>query len=111
MTDKIVVFTTCGSEEEASRIAEHLVQQRLAACVSFLPALQSVYHWRGAIERSQEFLLIIKSTREKLESLEAGICKLHSYEVPEIIAVPVVAGAAPYLEWMDRELARSPEPG
>jgi periplasmic divalent cation tolerance protein len=105
MTDKIVVFTTCASADEARRIAGELIAQRLAACVNLLPPVRSVYHWKGAIEEGEETLMIIKSTRPLFEQLQAAIARLHSYEVPEIIALPIVAGAASYLAWMSQELA------
>lgn len=106
MTDKIVVLTSCASAEEARRIGGELIAQRLAACVNLLPPVRSVYHWKGAIEEEEEILMIIKSSRPLFEQLKAAIARLHSYEVPEIIALPIVDGAAPYLSWMDKELAR-----
>ena len=106
MTDKIVVLTTCGSADEARRIARELIAQRLAACVNLLPPVRSVYHWKGAIEEAEETLMIIKSTRRLFEPLQAAIAGLHSYEVPEIIALPIVEGAASYLAWMGAELDR-----
>ena len=104
MTDKIVVLSTCGTQEEADRLATLLVEKRLAACVNVLPGVQSVYHWRGAVERSQEFLLVIKSSRELFDRLCTALSTGHTYETPEVIALPIVAGAEPYLEWLDREL-------
>lgn len=100
MTDKIVVLCSCASEDEAGRIAEALIAARLAACVTMLPKVQSVYRWKGAVERSEEFLLIIKSSREIFERLRTEIARLHSYEVPELLALPVVEGAPAYLAWM-----------
>jgi periplasmic divalent cation tolerance protein len=104
MTDKIVVFCACGSDREARRISEALIEMRLAACVTILPKVQSVYRWKGAIERSEEFLLIIKSSRGIFERLRVEIARLHSYQVPEVLALPVVDGAASYLQWMTQEL-------
>ena len=104
MTDKIVVFTTCANEDEAGRIASSLVEKRLAACVSIMPKVSSVYRWNGAIERSEEVLLIIKSSRGNFSRLRSEIERMHSYQVPEIIALPVVDGADSYLEWMTREM-------
>jgi len=106
MTDKIVVFTTCASPDEAHRIAGDLITQRLAACVNLLPPVRSVYHWKGAIEEGEETFMIIKTSRSLFEQLKAAILRLHSYEVPEIIALPIIDGAAPYLAWMDKELAQ-----
>ena len=103
MTDKIVVLCSCGSTEEADRIAGGLVEAKSAACVSILPGARSVYRWQGAVERSTEWLLIIKSRRDLFPRLRAEIERLHSYEVSELIALPVVDGSAAYLDWIDRE--------
>jgi len=105
MTDKIVVLSTCGSVEEAGRIARELVEKRLAACVNIVSGVRSIYRWKGAVEDDGEVLLVIKSSRALFERLRAEIEKLHSYEVPEVIAVPVVDGSERYLAWLDRELA------
>jgi|ERR1051326_4383202 periplasmic divalent cation tolerance protein len=107
MTDKIVVFSTCASAEEARRIAADLIGQRLAACVNLLPPIRSVYHWKDAIEDGEETLMMIKSSRPLFERLKAAIVRLHSYDVPEIIALPIVDGNASYLAWMDKELAQT----
>lgn len=104
MTDKIVVFSTASSAEEAEKIARGLVDGRLAACVNVVPGLRSYYRWRGKIEDSAEFLLVIKSTREHFEALRTLLEKLHSYEIPEVIAMPVLDGTQNYLNWMDGEL-------
>jgi periplasmic divalent cation tolerance protein len=104
MTDKIVVLSTCGSAEEAERIARSLVEKRLAACVSLIPGVRSIYRWKGAIEDSQEVLIVIKSSRALLNELRMEIEKMHTNEVPEVIAMQIVDGAEAYLEWMDREL-------
>jgi len=110
MTDKIVVLTTCTSDEEAARIARAVVEKRLAACVSVMPAVRSFYRWKGAIEDDQESLMVIKSSRALFDQLRVEIEKLHSYELPEVIAVPIVDGSEGYLEWLDRELAAKLEP-
>ena len=107
MTDKIVVFSTCDSEEQAGRIARALVEQQLAACVNILPGARSIYQWKGQIEDAAEWMLIIKSRRDLMEQLRAAIGKIHSYEVPELLAVPVVDGSESYLAWLDRELGAS----
>ncbi len=104
MTDKIVVFSTCGTAEEAERIARHLVERRVAACVQITAGVRSIYHWQGKLESEEEFRLTIKSRRDLFDSLCAEIRRAHSYEVPEIVALPVVDGGANYLAWMDREL-------
>ena len=105
MTDKIVVFSTCSSREEAARIARDLVDSRLAACVNMIPAVNSVYRWQGAIEEAEEVALIIKSSRALFDALRARIEKLSSYTTPEVIAVPIVDGSAAYLQWMNTGLA------
>jgi periplasmic divalent cation tolerance protein len=110
MTDKIVVLTNCGSAEEAAKIARALVEKKLAACVNVMPAVRSFYRWKGVIEDEQESLLVIKSSRALFNDLRVEIEKLHSYEVPEVIAVPIVDGSEGYLEWLDRELAAKLEP-
>jgi periplasmic divalent cation tolerance protein len=105
MTDKIVVLTNCGSADEAAKIARALVEKKLAACVNVMPSGRSFYRWKGVIEDQQELLLVIKSSRALFNDLRVEIEKLHSYEVPEVIAVPIVDGSEGYLEWLDRELA------
>jgi len=104
MTDKIVVLSTCETEEEAVRVARHLVEKKLAACVNILPQARSVYRWKGKIEEASEFVLIVKSRRDLFDALRAEIVELHSYELPEVIALPLVDGSAEYLAWLDREL-------
>lgn len=100
-TDKRVVLVTCGSAEEAVRIAQALVEQRLAACVNVLTApVHSIYRWKGTVESSEETLLVIKTSRRRLAALEAAVRKLHSYDVPECIALPIVAGSKAYLDWI-----------
>src|SRR5271170_1774813 len=102
MTDKRVVLVTCGSEEEASRIACALVGERLAACVNiFESPVRSVYRWKGRIETAMEHLLVIKTRRARLRGLEAAVKRLHSYHTPEIISLPVAEGSRAYLAWHD----------
>src|SRR5919199_6762276 len=99
-TDAIVVLMTAGSREEAARLADILVVARLAACVQILPEIESVYHWKGNVERAPEILLLAKTTQANFTALEAAVRALHSYETPEIIALPITAASAPYLEWL-----------
>ena len=103
-TNAIVVFMTAASGEEATRLAEMLVGAHLAACVQILPEMESVYRWEGKIERQSEVLLLAKTTQSKFDELEREVRALHSYETPEIIAVPVTAGSSPYLEWLNSSL-------
>lgn len=105
MTDKIVVFSTCASEEEAAKVARGLIEDRLAACVTVIPGARSIYRWQDAIESATEYLLIIKSSRPLFERLRAALEQMHSYEIPEVIALPVVQGAASYMNWLDGELS------
>jgi periplasmic divalent cation tolerance protein len=104
MTDKIIVVSTCASEEEAERLARILVGERLAACVNVIPRVRSFYHWKGALESGDECLLLIKSSRELFASLKSAIEKVHSYEIPELVALPIVEGAENYLEWISANL-------
>ena len=102
MTDKFVVLVTCGSTVEAKRIARAVVEARLAACVNILPgAVSSIYRWKGKIDTTRERLLLIKTSRKHLAKLQAAVERLHSYEVPEFIALPVATGSRKYLRWMD----------
>ena len=100
-TDAIVVFMTAANGEEATRLAEMLVGAHLAACVQILPEMESVYRWQGKIERQSEILLLAKTTRAKFTELEREVRALHSYDTPEIIAVSIVDGSAPYLDWLN----------
>ncbi len=106
MTDKIVVFVTAGSLAEARKIAKHLVRKRLAACVNMTQPVRSVYRWKGKVEQAKEYLLVIKTTRDMFKKLESEVLKTHSYATPEIICLPIIEGAADYLEW----IAKSVEP-
>lgn len=99
--EAIVVLMTAVNGEEAARLAELLVGAHLAACVQILPEMESVYRWEGKIERQAEVLLLAKTTRSKFEELEREVRALHSYDTPEIIALPIVAGSAGYLEWLN----------
>ena len=104
MTDKIVVLSTCANEEEAERLGRALLEQRLAACVSVVPGIRSMYHWKGAIESAAECLLLIKTSREQFPNVSTTLQKAHSYELPEVLALPVLDGSVTYLEWMGKHL-------
>lgn len=106
MTDKVVALVTTGSTKEARKIAKTLVEERLAACVNVLPKIQSHYRWKGAVQVDEECLLIIKSSRPHFVELRKAIEKLHSYKVPEIICLPIVEGADPYMNWLEESLQR-----
>ena len=102
MTDKRIVLVTCSSEEEASRIARAVVTAHLAACVNILESpVRSIYRWKGRVETAMEHLLVIKTRRARLAALEAAIKRLHSYQTPEIIALPIAEGSRKYLAWLD----------
>ncbi len=104
MTDKIVVLSTCASEAEAERLARALVSAELAACVNVVPQIRSFYRWKGALESAAEFLLLIKTSRSLFNALNVELQKLHPYEVPEVIALPIVAGSENYLNWLGQNL-------
>jgi periplasmic divalent cation tolerance protein len=101
MTDNIIVLVTCGSMKEAKELAGALVEARLAACANIFNApVESVYRWKGRVERAKEFLVLVKSTRKRFAALRREIERLHSYDVPEIIALPIADGSAGYLRWL-----------
>jgi periplasmic divalent cation tolerance protein len=104
VTDKIVVLTTCNSQEQGAQLARHLLEHRLAACVNIVTGARSFYRWKGEIEQAAEVVLIIKSRRDVFEKLRDAIVQLHSDEIPEVIALPVVDGSEGYLNWVDREV-------
>src|SRR5262249_34391339 len=104
MTDKILVLSTCESEQEAEAIARHLVGKRIAVCVNIIPGARSIYRWKGEVEAAAEYVLLIKSRRDLFDDLRTELEKVHSYEVPEVIALPIVDGSEPYLAWIDREI-------
>jgi periplasmic divalent cation tolerance protein len=96
----LVVLSTFGSPEEARRVCRQLVEERLAACANLVPAVESIYRWQGAIESTTETLAILKTTADGFAKLEARLRELHSYEVPEIISLPVHGGSEAYLRWV-----------
>jgi periplasmic divalent cation tolerance protein len=96
----IVVLMTAGSQEEATRLAEMLVGAHLAACVQILPQMESIYRWKGEVHRAPEFLLLGKTTAACFDELEREVRALHTYDTPEIIALPVAHVSAPYFEWL-----------
>jgi periplasmic divalent cation tolerance protein len=100
MTDKNVVLTTCGSLEEARKIAHAFIERRLAACINIVPQIESVYRWQGKVETATEWLLVIKTTAGMFARLKDGLHELHSYETPECIAIGIEDGSAAYLDWI-----------
>jgi len=104
MTDKRIVLSTAGSEEEARKIARHLVEQKLAACVNIIPRVESIYRWQQRVESSAECLLLIKTTSAKFPAVRDAIQKLHSYELPECVALNIEDGSADYLDWIEKSV-------
>jgi periplasmic divalent cation tolerance protein len=100
-----VVLVTCGSIVEARRIARHVVRKRLAACVNVvLGPIQSIYRWKGKVHSAREVLIVIKTTTKRLAVLEREVLRLHSYDVPEFIVVPINAGSREYLAWINESV-------
>ena len=100
MTNKRIVLTTAGSAEEARKIAQHLVEHQLAACVNIVPHIESIYRWQGKMESSAEWLLLIKTTQENFPAVREAIGQLHSYDLPECVVLAIGDGSAPYLDWI-----------
>ena len=101
MTDKVLVLSTAGSQEEAKTIATKLVESRLAACVNIIPRIQSVYRWQAKVESAEEFLLVIKTLKNLEDAVRAAIRELHSYELPEFIVISIESGSGEYLKWIE----------
>lgn len=101
----IIVFVTVPGLREGSRISRAILKSRLAACVNVIPGVQSMYQWEGKIVRDKEAMLVMKTTRLRYRELEQKIKKLHPYEVPEVIAIPLICGSSQYIEWVTREVA------
>jgi periplasmic divalent cation tolerance protein len=108
MTEYIVIFVTVGSQDEAERIAEALVAEHLAACVNVVGPLRSIYWWEGRLQRDQELLLLIKTRAALFAGVEQRVKQLHSYQTPEVIAVPIAAGSAEYLRWLGAGFSAKP---
>ena len=104
MTDKRIVLSTAGSEEEAHKIAHHLVEQQLAACVNIIPRIESIYRWQGKVESNREWLLLIKTTDARFAAVRDAVWELNSYELPECIAVSIEDGSPEYLQWMEHSV-------
>jgi periplasmic divalent cation tolerance protein len=100
MTDKVVILVTVPNRRAGRKIARHLVAERLAACVNITETIQSIYHWKGKLVEDKEFLLVIKSARPLFPEIKTAITRLHPYETPEIICLPIVEGSEDYLRWI-----------
>jgi periplasmic divalent cation tolerance protein len=110
MSGRAVVLTTCESEEQASRIARLLVERKSAACVNITGPIRSVYRWQGAVEEAGEYLLIVKTEQALSDDVRRTIEEAHSYEVPEVIVLPIVGGSERYLAWISESVIRQ-DPG
>ena len=104
MTDKVLVLTTAGNEAEARKIARELVERRLAACVNMVPRIQSIYRWEGKVESAEEYLLLIKTTKGRSTEVQAAIRELHSYDLPECVAISIESGGEEYLKWIEESV-------
>ncbi len=107
MTDKVVILVTTASRREAKNIAKHLVEAKLAACVSISQPIRSVYRWEGKIADEKEYLLFIKTARDLFPELKAAIAKIHSYHTPEIVCLPIIDGSRNYLEWIAESVKKA----
>lgn len=105
MGDAVVCLCTCPDADTARRLAQHLVVSELAACVNMVPGLLSVFRWEGQIEEASEVLLIIKTLAPRVDALAAAIREIHPFEVPELVALPIVGGHRPYLDWLQASVA------
>ncbi len=105
MTDKRIVLTTASSEEEARKIARHLVDRRLAACVNIVPQITSIYRWQEKVEEAREWLLVVKTTAAAFGQVRQAIAELHSYEVPECICLAIEDGSPAYLQWITESVS------
>ena len=101
MTDKQIILSTAASADEARKIARELVERRLAACVNIIPQIESIYRWQDKVESAQEWLLLIKTNADQFPAVRDAICELHSYDVPECIALNIEDGSPEYLQWLD----------
>jgi periplasmic divalent cation tolerance protein len=106
MTDAIVILVTAGSEAEAEIIAKAVVEEQLAACVNILSPIRSIYRWEGKVADDREWLLLIKSRAERFAAVETRVKALHSYQMPEVIALPIVAGADGYMRWLRESVSK-----
>ena len=105
MSEYIAIFVTASSGQEAETIAKELVGSRLVACANIFPEIRSIFRWKGKVQKEQEVFLIMKSRTALFDRIEQRIRELHSYEVPEIVAIPIVKGSPPYLDWVGEETA------
>ena len=107
MTDKVVIMVTAASQRECRKIARHLVEAKLAACVNITQPVESIYRWKGKLADDKEFVLLIKSTRDLFPRIKTAISKIHSYHTPEIICLPIIDGSRNYLQWLSDSVRQS----
>jgi len=100
----IIVFVTAANKQEAEKISQNLLEAKLIACANIVGPIASHFHWGGKVEKAEEFLVMMKSRSDLFEKLSAAVAKLHSYEVPEILAIPIIAGSKFYLDWLENTL-------
>jgi periplasmic divalent cation tolerance protein len=105
MNSPIIILSTTGSEDEASKIAEHLVSNRLAACVNIIPSITSVYRWKGEMNSDREILMVIKTDASRFEEIKTAVRNMHSYETPELIAISIQQGLQQYLDWISESVS------
>jgi periplasmic divalent cation tolerance protein len=104
VTAPVIVLSAIGTQADAERVAAALVDERLAACVNVVPGVMSVYRWRGAVERENELILVIKTLAERVDALKARLLELHPYELAEVVVIPIVGGHGAYLEWIAEQV-------
>ena len=104
MTGPVVVLTALGAQLDAEKIASALVEERLAACVNVIPGVVSVYRWKGAVEKENELVLVIKTMAQQVDALKARLVELHPYELPEVVVIPIAGGHQPYLDWLAEQV-------
>jgi periplasmic divalent cation tolerance protein len=110
VTDKVVILVTAASRRECRKIARHLVEAKLAACVNISQAVESVYWWEGKLTQEKEFVMLIKSSRELFAEIKTEIAKIHSYHTPEIVCLPIIEGSRNYLQWISDSLKQPAGP-
>lgn len=106
-TDARIVLTTAASEDQARILAQTLVEERLAACATLVPSVESIYRWEGKIETARETLLLLKTTAGRLDALQSRLLELHSYQTPELLVLPVESASEPYLAWIRDSLRKA----
>ena len=102
----VIIMVTCASRKTAQKIADRLLAKRLVACANIISGVESKFWWKGRVDKAKEFLILIKAKRKNFSRVEKTISRLHSYEVPEIIAIPIAAGSKRYLKWIWKETDR-----